>query len=128
MRLLLDTHALLWWSEDDLRLGGSARRRLTDGADDILVSPVSAYEMTFKHLLGKLPSATALLADLDGYLKEQGFAILPIEWRHAELAGRLPLEHRDPFDRLLIAQAVAEDLTLMSNDTAFDQFGVRRLW
>lgn len=128
MRLLLDTHAVLWWSEDDSRLGSAARDVLERGDDEMLVSAVSGYEMTFKHQLGKLPSATALLADLDGYLLEQNFTILPISLRHAASAGRLPTDHRDPFDRLLIAQALTEDLTVISNDRAFDRFGVRRLW
>ena len=128
MRLLLDTHTILWWSEDDHRLGATARQLLSNGTDELLVSPVSAYEMTFKHQLGKLPSASRLLADLDGYLVEQGFGVLPIGWHHAELAGRLPVEHRDPFDRLLIAQALSDQLTVLSNDEAFDRFGVRRLW
>ncbi len=128
MRLLLDTHVLLWWSEDSGDLGHHARRVLEQGRDELLVSAVSAYEMTFKHQLGKLPSGTALLADLDGYLVEQSFGTLPITWRHAAFAGRLSTEHRDPFDRLLAAQALVEDLTIVSNDQALDQFGVRRLW
>lgn len=128
MRALLDTHTLIWWAEDDPRLGPGARDALMAGVMEIVVSPVSAYEMTFKHQLGKLPSASALLADLPGYLHEQGFGVEQIDLRHGEMAGRLPVEHRDPFDRLLIAQALIGDLIVISNDAAFDRYGVRRMW
>ena len=96
--------------------------------EPIFISAVSAYEMTFKLALGKLPVARRLLADLSGYLMRQGYEALPISLAHAEAAGRLPLHHRDPFDRLLAAQALAENLTLVSIDDKLDQFGVKRLW
>lgn len=101
---------------------------LEGGASDVRVSAVSIYEMRLKDGLGKLPSARSLLADLDGYFREQGFATLDLSARHADLAGRLPLHHRDPFDRMLIAQSLLEDLPILSNEDVFDSFGVRRLW
>ncbi len=128
MKLLLDTHALLWWSDDNERLGAKARAALTDSSNEILVSAASAYEMTLKFKLGKLLSATKILLDLHGYLRKQGFEELPISLLHGEHAGRLPLDHRDPFDRLLIAQAQIEQCWLVSNEVMFDGFGVRRLW
>lgn len=84
--------------------------------------------MTYKANTGKLPVAGRLLADLPRYLERQRFTILPVGLAHAEAAGRLPLNHRDPFDRLLAAQALVEQLTFVSTDVEFDQFGVRRLW
>ena len=92
------------------------------------VSTVSAFELTTKHRLGKLAIAEPLLADLSGYLVEQGFATLSLDMASAQLAGRLPGPHRDPFDRLLVAQAITADLALVSNEATFDAFGVRRLW
>lgn len=128
MRVLLDTHALIWWSEADPRLGSDARRMLEGTATAVLVSAVSIYEMRLKDALGRLPSAGSLLADLDGYFREQGFTTLDLSARHADLAGRLPLHHRDPFDRMLVAQSLLDDLPILSNEDVFDSFGVRRLW
>lgn len=128
MRLLLDTHALLWWALDDARLSRPAYAAIADPASTVHVSPVSAFELATKHRLGKLSIAEALLADLDRYLQEQGFAILPLDLPSALRAGSLPGPHRDPFDRLLIAQAITSDLALVSNETAFDTYGARRLW
>lgn len=127
MRLLLDTHALIWSATSPSRIPRQTLDILRD-AEHVFVSPVSAYEMTFKHMAGKLPIARRLLADLKAYLERQGYATLPISLHHAEVAGQLPLDHRDPFDRLLAAQALTDDLALVSNDALLDRFGVRRLW
>ena len=86
LKVLLDTHALIWWAEADRRLGVEARRMLEGGASDVRVSAVSIYEMRLKDGLGKLPSARSLLADLDGYFREQGFATLDLSARHADFA------------------------------------------
>ena len=128
MRLLLDTHALLWWTLDHPRLSRPAYRAVADTASLVHVSTVSAFELTTKHRLGKLAIAEPLLADLSGYLVEQGFATLSLDMASAQLAGRLPGPHRDPFDRLLVAQAITGDLALVSNEATFDVYGVRRLW
>ena len=126
--LLLDTHALLWWLDGDERLSPVARAAIADGASQILVSAASAWEITTKHRLGKLPGAEDVARDVSGCVAAQGFEELPISLRDAERAGRLPGPHRDPFDRMLIAQALRADLELVSNETMFDPYGVRRLW
>ena len=128
MRLLLDTHALIWWFLGDERLPLNVRRAI-DGADEaVLVSAVSAFEIALKHWLSKLPQAANLVSDLVQIASGQGFEPLPISLEHARAAGSLPIAHKDPFDRLLIAQALTDDLTLISNEAMFDRFSVRRLW
>ena len=128
MRLLLDTHALLWWLDGDRSLTRRARTAITDEDNVIFVSAASAWEITTKARLGKLPGADAVAADVVGSVASQGFSSLDITMLHAQRAGRLPGAHRDPFDRMLIAQAQLEDLMLVSNETAFDAYGVSRLW
>ncbi|MDE2005130.1 MAG: type II toxin-antitoxin system VapC family toxin [Rhodospirillales bacterium] len=128
MRLLLDTHALLWWLAGDQALSPAARAAIEDEANPVLVSAASAWEITTKHRIGKLPGAAALVADIGGAIAGQGFAELPVSLRHGQAAGALPGPHRDPFDRMLIAQALHEGLVLVSNETAFDAYGVGRLW
>ncbi|HEU0221073.1 MAG TPA: type II toxin-antitoxin system VapC family toxin, partial [Paracoccaceae bacterium] len=114
MRLLLDTHAFLWWLEGNLRLSGPAQAAIGEEANAVHVSAASVWEITTKHRLGKLPGAGLLVQDVTAEIEAQGFTALPITTRHAERAGRLPGPHRDPFDRMLIAQALAEDLVLVS--------------
>ena len=128
MRLLLDTHAFLWWLAGNERLSMTGRQAIDDTGNDVIVSAVSAWEITTKHRIGKLPEALAVAQDVAGAIASQGFETLPITVGDAERAGRLPGPHRDPFDRILIAQAVARDLSILSNDRAFDEYGVRRLW
>ena len=128
MRVLLDTHAFLWWLDGDRRLSPRARRRIADAANAILISAASAWEITTKARLGKLPGATAVAADVAAALASQGFAALEISVRHAQRAGNLPGDHRDPFDRMLIAQAQLEDVPVVSNDPVCDGYGVRRIW
>ncbi len=128
MRLLLDTHALLWWLAGDENLSASARTAVSEDANAIFVSAASTWEIATKHRLGKLPGANAIASDLAGAIKSQGFLGLPITIRHGEAAGARPGPHRDPFDRMLIAQSTLEDLMLVSNERAFDAYGVQRLW
>jgi PIN domain nuclease of toxin-antitoxin system len=128
LRLLLDTHALIWWLGGDRSLSRPARNAIADNANTVLVSAASAWEIATKHRSGKLPLAGALAADLAGALATQGFAGLPITLQHGEAAGRLPGPHKDPFDRMLVAQALSEGLVLVSNEAAFDAYGVTRLW
>lgn len=128
MRLLLDTHALLWWLDGDRRLTRRARGAINDEDNVILVSAASAWEITTKSRLGRLPGAEAVAADVVGAVASQGFSSLGITMLHAQRAGRLPGAHRDPFDRLLVAQAQLDDLAIVSNDAAFDAYGVSRLW
>ncbi len=128
MRLLLDTHALLWWADDSPRLPELARQAIGDDDNDVLVSAATAWEITTKHRLGKLPGADPIASDIPGAIAAQGFQELPVSVAEAARAGALPGPHRDPFDRMLIAQALARDLVLISNDAAFDRYSVRRLW
>jgi PIN domain nuclease of toxin-antitoxin system len=128
MRALLDTHALLWWLDGDRRLSRRARAVIAADGNAVLVSAASAWEISTKVRLGKLPGALEVAADLPAILRRQNFEPLPIAIVHALRAGNLPGPHRDPFDRMLIAQAQAEDLALVSNERAFDAYGVRRVW
>jgi len=128
VQLLLDTHALLWWLAGDTALTTTARAAIADEANSVFVSAASAWEITTKHRIGKLPAVAAIVYDLDRTIRDQGFASLPITLRHGQIAGNLPGQHRDPFDRMLIAQAIAEQLVLVSNETLFDTFAVIRLW
>lgn len=127
MQLLLDTHALLWWLAGDRRLSATARRAIENDDNSVFVSAASAWEISTKHRLGKLDAA-AVVGRLGALLTSQGFEPLDMTVNHAERAGALPGEHRDPFDRMLAAQAQAENLTLISNDAAFDGYGVTLLW
>jgi len=127
MRLLLDTHTLLWWLTGDERLPPTARVAIRD-ADLVYVSAASAWEVATKARIGKLPEALSLAQDFRDRLERQSFRALDITLEHAQRAGLLPGPHRDPFDRMLIAQAQAENLILVSNEDLFDQYGVVRLW
>ncbi len=128
MRLLLDTHALIWFLAGDDRLPLSARARIHDPDAVVLVSAVSALEVTTKHRLGKLPEAEYLALDFENTVERFGFVGLPISLAHAQSAGRLSNPRKDPFDRLLIAQSLIEDVPIISNQRQFEAFGVRRLW
>ena len=128
MRVLLDTHALIWFVAGSENLPVVARSVIADAGNEVFVSAVSAMEVTTKFRLGKLPSAAALANDFERVIAERGFLPLPITVGHAERAGAMAIPHKDPFDRLLIAQAVAEGMTLISNEAVFSSFGVGRLW
>ena len=126
---LLDTHTVLWALTDPSRLGRKARKVLTDRTSQIAVSAVSGWELATKHRLGKLSQADAILAAYAKHLDRLGAARLPITDDHALLAGRLEWNHRDPFDRMLAAQAILESMTLVTGDTAFGGLpGLRTLW
>lgn len=128
MRLLLDTHALIWALGDSPRLSETAREAIAAEENEILVSAASAMEVTTKHRLGKLDEVAALVGDFAGTLAAADYTILAIELDHAALAGSLDIAHKDPFDRLLIAQARVEGIPLVSNEKLFDGFGVARIW
>ena len=128
MRLLLDTHAFLWWVADSRRLSATAHKLIADETNSLFVSAASAWEIATKHRIGKLPEAADLALNVAGAIRGQGFEELPITVADAERSGRLPGPHSDPFDRMLIAQAVSRELALVSNDRAFDDYGVTRLW
>jgi PIN domain nuclease of toxin-antitoxin system len=128
MQLLLDTHALLWWLSGDDALSAVARTAIANEENGIFVSAASIWEIATKHRIGKLPGIAAVIADLDRVIADQGFIGLPINLRHGQVAGSLPGPQRDPFDRMLIAQAMLENLVLVSNEQPFDAYGVTRLW
>lgn len=128
MRLLLDTHAFLWWLAGSEQLSEAARGAIADENNAVLVSAASAWEMATKHRLGKLQGAGDVVLDIASSIAGQGFEELVITVDDGGRAGRLPGLHRDPFDRMLIAQALTRDLVLVSNETLFDVYGVHRLW
>ena len=128
LKLLLDTHALIWWLAGDEALSPRAREAIADEANTIAVSAASAMEVATKVRIGKLPGATLLAQDFEAIVAAQGFTELPITLRHARMAGGMTIPHKDPFDRLLIAQAQAEGMVLVSNEALFDGFTVQRLW
>lgn len=128
MRILLDTHALLWWAAGDTALSRRARAAIANHQNDVFVSAASAWEIATKHRLGQLAVAGPLLDGLLDYLAGQNFREISISIRHAQSAGALPGPHRDPFDRMLLAQAQLEGLIFVSNESVFDRYGIRRLW
>lgn len=128
MKVLLDTHALIWFVAGDEQLPVAVRRVVEDERNAVHVSAVSAMEITTKFRLGKLPSAGALAIDFARVVEECGFLPLPITIAQAQRAAAMEIPHKDPFDRLLIAQAIAEDMLLVSNEAVFDGYGVSRLW
>jgi PIN domain nuclease of toxin-antitoxin system len=128
VQLLLDTPALLWWLAGDNTLSAPARAAIADEDNAVFVSAASLWEITTKYSLGKLPGLTALVQDVSGAVASQGFLGLPISLRHGQLAGSLPGPHRDPFDRMLIAQAILDNLVLVSDERPFDAYGIARLW
>lgn len=128
MRLLLDTHTFLWWLAGESALSAAARKAIADEKNTIFVSAASAWEIATKYRIGKLPGVASIVGNLGETIADQGFTALPISLRHAQVAGTLPGTHRDPFDRILVAQALLEKLILVSNEQPFDAFGVSRLW
>ena len=126
--VLLDTHAFLWWIADSEKLSTTARDTIADELNDIAVSAASAWEIATKFRLGKLPGCEVVAVDVAGHIRRQGFEELAIDVADAERAGRLPGPHRDPFDRMLAAQALARESPVVSADPVFDGLGVIRLW
>jgi PIN domain nuclease of toxin-antitoxin system len=127
MRLLLDTHALLWWWADDPQLSATARAAIADRANEVWVSAASAWEIAAKQRLGKLPTVLPEGQAFARLLAASGFTALAVTAAHAWRAGSLSAEHRDPFDRMLAAQGELEQLTLVSADGAFRSFPVHTL-
>lgn len=128
MRLLLDTHAFVWWIADSCRLSEKACALIADESNDVFVSAASAWEMTTKYRLQKLQLPELAAFDMAGAVSGQAFRELPIRVQDASLAGRLPGPHRDPFDRMLMAQTLAHGMALVSRDAVFDRYGVTRVW
>jgi PIN domain nuclease of toxin-antitoxin system len=128
LRALFDTHALIWWFSDDSSLTLPARQIIGDTENTLLVSAASAWEIAIKHKLGKLRKVADLVSNFSGRIESEGFQLLSISAEHGIRAGMLPGLHKDPFDRMLIAQAQAENVPVVSNEAVFEAYGVRRLW
>ncbi len=126
--LLLDTHVLLWWLAEPERLSKPVHDALIEPDRPVVLSGASAWEIATKYRLGRLPSAEVFLEEGWALLQDQGFEQLPVSWRHGLRAGSYSLPHRDPFDRLLAAQAELEGFTLVTMDPAFTAFPCRTLW
>lgn len=128
MRMLLDTHALLWWSARSSALSDAARQAISDPSNEVFLSVVSAWEIQIKAQLGKLHLQRPLGAIVAEQQAQNGFRLLPVELDHVNALDRLPLHHRDPFDRLLLAQALEGGLHLVSHDARFGAYPVPILW
>ena len=128
MRLLLDTHAFLWFVLNDPLLSGNALQLIADPNNEILVSPVSYWEIAIKISIGKYSLANPVDSFFEREITLNQFTILPIETKHVGPLTNLPFHHRDPFDRLIIAQAIAEQIAVVSADATFDAYPVQRLW
>lgn len=128
MRLLLDTHTFLWFLLDDPRLSTTGRDLIDDPANDVEVSPATYWEIAIKISIGKYELPEPYDIFIQREIATNDFRILPIEPMHTAVLITLPYHHRDPFDRLLIAQAIVEALPILSVDAAFDAYPVTRLW
>ena len=128
MRLLLDTHTLLWFALGDAQISPAALALINDAGNDKLVSPASYWEIAIKVSIGKLTLNQPYEDFIDRGVRQNGFDILPIEPRHTGRVAVLPFHHKDPFDRLLIAQALTEGIAVVGVDPLFDRYGVKRLW
>lgn len=128
MRFLLDTHTLVWAAFTPERLSAAARAIIEDGDVSVFVSAISAFEIATKVRLGKFEMARPLATGFSAKIEAQGFMLLSLTAEHAELAGSLLLEHKDPWDRVLLAQSQIENLTLVTNDETIRRFGLSTLW
>jgi PIN domain nuclease of toxin-antitoxin system len=122
-RLLLDTHALLWWLSDDSRLGEVTRQVISNPRNQVFVSAASTWEISIKKTIGKLSAPD----DMDAIVEDEGFDKLPITLFHGDQAGQLPEHHKDPFDRMLIAQAQSEGLIIVTNDEKITRYNIRTM-
>ncbi len=128
MKLFLDTQAFLWFNLGDSRLSATARALIDDSSHDKWVSPASYWEIAIKIRLGKYALPSRYEVFMEKAITGNGFDILPVEPQHTAVLTMLPLHHRDPFDRLIIAQAMVENIFVVSSDAAFDAYPVKRLW
>ncbi|MGR9168785.1 type II toxin-antitoxin system VapC family toxin [Rhizobium sp. KDH_Rht_773_N] len=128
MRFLLDTHAFLWWLIDDPKLPENIRDLLADPANEIYVSAASAWEIATKHRKGKLPTGEVVLPDFRGVVLDNGFDELAITSAHMVTSAMLPGTHNDPFDRILAAQAIIENIALITIDSQIETLGVLTRW
>jgi PIN domain nuclease of toxin-antitoxin system len=128
VRLLVDTHTLIWAVDDTSQLSTLATTALQDPGNELLISAATIWEIAIKHGLGKLPLALPYRDWMNRAITDLGLVILPITVEYANAQAGLPMHHRDPFDRLLVAQCQVEQIPLISADAIFDQYGITRLW
>jgi PIN domain nuclease of toxin-antitoxin system len=128
MNLLLDTHALVWFALDDAQLSSVAKSLIIDPANSKSISPASYWELAIKISLGKYKLSAPFDQFMDSAIQKNGFHIVPLEVKHANQLIALPFHHRDPFDRMMIVQAIVEGMSIVSNDPAIDAYPVKRLW
>jgi PIN domain nuclease of toxin-antitoxin system len=128
LQVLLDTHTLIWWLAGDARLAERARETIDAHRAQVFVSAASAWEIATKVRLGKLPGAAFIASDIGSFVADEGFRPLAVTVEHGQRAGALPGPIKDPFDRMLVAQAMLDGLHLVSIKQAFDAYGVLRLW
>lgn len=128
MKLLLDTHTLIWWLNENPRLSAAAKSAISAPSNTVHISVATAWELAIKVGLGKLPEANEILAKFELALADEGFSLLAISVAHVRSAGSMQAPHRDPFDRLLAAQAIIEDMTLVSSDGKMATLGAPLLW
>ena len=126
-KFLLDTHALIWWLEGGRKLSPTARRVIADQAATVLVSAASAWEIAIKHQIGKF-RVPDLIGAFRGRVEKEGFVELPISLEHAVIAGTLPGTHKNPFNRVLIAQSQVEDVAIVTRDERFRDYAIRCIW
>lgn len=125
---LLDTHVLIWWWQNPKQLSEAVRQTIENPHNQIFVSAINLWEMSIKYHKGKLPIAKLIIDDFENLAMSNSFDVLSITTAHARLAGELPQIHADPFDRMLVAQAISEGLTLISKDDKIHQFDAKILW
>jgi len=128
MKLLLDTHAFLWFVLNDSRLSKPAAELIAESENELLLSPASYWELAIKISIGKYTLPEPFAVFMNDQIVENDLAFLPIAIEHANVVATLPFHHRDPFDRLLIAQAMVEDIGIASTAKAFDDYAIRRHW
>lgn len=128
MRLLLDTHAFIWYTTDSSRLTATGRSLIDNGENDILLSTASVWEMAIEHSIGRLTFSMPFMEFIKQQIAVNRIDILEITFDHIEVVASLPLHHRDPFDRLIIAQSMAEQIPILIVDAIFDAYAIARLW
>ena len=128
MRLLLDTHAFIWYTTDSSRLTATGRSLIDNGENDILLSTARVWEMAIKHTIGRLTFSMPFMEFIKQQIAVNRIDILEITFDHIEVVASLPLHHRDPFDRLIIAQSMAQQIPILSVDAIFDASAIARLW
>lgn len=128
MRLLLDTHAFLWFVTNDPQLSATAQALIADPTNDVYLSPASYWEIAIKVSIGKYPLTVPFETFFTTVILGNDFEVLPVEVRHAARLATLPMHHKDPFDRMIVAQALVEGMPVVSADPALDPYGVTRLW